>query len=165
MSDIAVTSGSKIYSTSYILPGCQRKFFQHAVQVRLDPGLNLSLNLLSISIQQFDSIIIKGIVACRNHNTTIKILCADCIGNTWCSSNMKKICICTGSSQSCYQSIFKHIAASSGVFTDNNLCFVVPAIIPAYIASNLKCMIYCQFNISFSSKTICSKIFSHNAPP
>ena len=104
-------------------------------------------------------------MACGDHNTTVKILCTYCIGNTWGRRYMKKIYICTGRCQTCNKCIFKHITASSCIFSNNNLSFMVSSIIPAYVAPHLKCMIYCQFNICFSTKSICSKIFSHNCSP
>ena len=161
MTDITVTSGSKVNGTSDIFSCRIWKFFQSAVQICLDPCLYLCFDLLSVSVQKLDSIIIKWIVACRDHDSTVKILCADNIRNTWSCRYMKKICICSGSGQSCCQCIFKHIAASSCILADHDLCFVLTTIVPAHITAYLKCMICCQLYVGFSTETICSKIFTH----
>ena len=104
-------------------------------------------------------------MACGDHNTTVKVLCTYCIGNTWGRRYMKKIYICTGRCQTCNKCIFKHITASSCIFTDDDFGFMITAIIPSHISAHFKCMIYCQFNICFSTKSICSKIFSHSCSP
>ena len=59
ITDITVSSGSKIYCSSNILAGCQRKLFQLSIQVSLDPCLYLSLDLLSVSVKKLDSIVMK----------------------------------------------------------------------------------------------------------
>ena len=95
VSDITIASGSKIYGTSNIFSCCIWKFFNLAIQICFDSCLNFSFNLLSVSVQKFDSIIVEWIVTCRDHDSTVKIFCTYCIGNTRCSRYMKQICICT----------------------------------------------------------------------
>ena len=95
VSDITITSGSKIYSTSNIFSCCIWKFFNLAIQICFDSCLNFSLDLLSVSVQKFDSIIIEWVVTCRDHNTAVKILGSCHIRNRWRSRYMKQICICT----------------------------------------------------------------------
>ena len=78
---------------------------------------------------------------------------------------MKQISVSSRSSEPCCQRVFKHIAASSGIFSNHDSCLVILSEIPAQITSYLKCMFYCQYNISFSAEAISPKIFSHNHLP
>ena len=52
----------------------------------------------------------------------------------------------------------KHIAGSTGILSDYNLCLVVLAIIPAQKTAHMKRMIHCQCHIRFAPEPICSKI-------
>ena len=165
ITDVTVSSGSKVNRASDIFSGSQRKFFYLSVQICFDSLFYLCLDLLSVFVEKFDSVIIERIMACRDHDTAVKVFCAYCIGNAWGCCYMKKIRVCTGCSQSCNKCILKHVTASSGIFTDHDLCFVISSIIPSYITSNFKRMIHCQFYICLSTKSICSKIFSHNSSP
>ena len=75
---------------------------------------------------------------------------------------MKKISICAGSSKTSNQGILEHVAASSGVLADYDLGLMVTSVIPSYITSYLESIVNSQLNICLSSKSVCSKIFSHN---
>ena len=162
MSDITVSSGCKIHSTADIFSGCQRKFLDLTIQISLDTCFNICGNLLSVLIEDFDSIIIKRIMACGNHDTAVKIFCTYHIGYTWSCGYMKQIGICSGCGKSCRKGILKHVTASSCILADHDLRLVISAVIPAEITSHTKCMICCKFYICFTTKTICSEIFTHN---
>ncbi len=114
------------------------------------------------AIDNFNSIIIERVMACRNHNAAVKALCAHHIRNAGCCGYMKQICICAGSCDSCCQSVLKHIAASSCIFTDHNLCLVISSIVPAQVSSDLEGMLYSQFHICLPAEAVCTEIFSHN---
>ena len=70
---------------------------------------------------------------------------------------------CSGCGKSCRKGILKHVTASSCILADHDLRLVISAVIPAKITSHTKCMICCKFYICFTTKTICSEIFTHNA--
>ena len=63
IANIAVSSGSEIDGTSNILLGSQRKFFDLPIQISLDPLFDLCFDLLSVSVEKFDPVVIKRIVA------------------------------------------------------------------------------------------------------
>ena len=67
---------------------------------------------------------------------------------------MKQIYICSGCSQTCYQGVLKHIAGSSGIFSDYNLCFVFPAIVPAKETTYFVGMLNGQIYVCFSTKAV-----------
>ena len=95
MSDVTVSSGCKVDSTSDVLFCCKRQILDQTVEICLDSCLNFCLNLLSVAVEKLNSIVIKWIVACRDHNSTIKIFSTYCIGNARSSRYMKKIYIRT----------------------------------------------------------------------
>ena len=51
ISDITVSSGSKIYGSANLRACRQRQLLQFSIQIRLDPRLDLRLDLLSVSVQ------------------------------------------------------------------------------------------------------------------
>ena len=143
ITDITVTSGSIIHGTSDIFACCIWKIFDLAIQICFDSCLYFCFDLLSVTVQKLDSIIVKWIVTCRDHNSAVKILCANRVGNTRCCRYMKQICICSGSRQSGNQCILKHIAAASGILADYDPGLMFSAIVPADISANFESMIYC----------------------
>ena len=48
-----------------------------------------------------------------------------------------------------------------GVFADNDLRPVLPAVVPAEIAADPECMIHCQVLVGLSAESVCTKIFTH----
>ena len=118
--------------------------FSHgAIQICLNFFNHILRHLFTVTVQQLDSIVVVRIVAGGNHDTAVKIFSSYHIGNAGSCGYMQQICICTGSSQTSCQRIFKHIAASSGIFTDYHLAFMLLAEIPAQETSYFICMFYC----------------------
>ena len=80
------------------------------------------IHLFSVSNDQFDSIIIIWVMTGGDHDSAVKIICSCHIGNGWGCGYMKQVCICPGSYQTTYQRVFKHIAGSPGIFSDDDPC-------------------------------------------
>ena len=87
---------------------------------------------------------------------------------------MKQIGICSGSGQTGSQRILKHIATASRILSDHNsatslrvlrslLCRL--SIVPAEKTSHLISVLHRQIDICLSTKSVCSKIFSHKFCP
>ena len=70
---------------------------------------------------------------------------------------MQQIRICARCCESSYQSIRKHIAGASRIFSDHDTRFVVLSVIPTQKTAYLKCVFNRQFFIGFSAKAIRSK--------
>ena len=165
MSDIAVSSCCMIHSSSDLFFFRKRKFLQFPIDVCLNLCFNFCLQLVSHTVDHFNSIVIKWIVTCRNHNSTIKIFRSRHIRDTWCRCHMKKIDIRPGCCQPCNERILKHITATSCILPDHNLRLMILSIIPSKKSSDFKCMFYCQNLICLTTKSVCSKIFSHVSSP
>ena len=104
-------------------------------------------------------------MACGDHDTADKIFSTHRVGNAGRSCHMKKVSVRPRRGKPRNKSVLEHIAASSCIFSDYNFRLMFSSIIPSYITSHHKRMIYCQLNVCFSTKTVCSKIFSHDASP
>ena len=162
MPDITVSSCCIIYGSSDRLFFSKRNFSGFPINISFHFGFYFCFQLLTFTVDHFDSIIIVRVMACRNHDSAVKIFCPHHIGNTRCGSYMKQINIRTRSGQSCYQRILKHVTASSCIFSDHNLCFVAFSIVPSEKSSHFVGVFHGQIHICFSSKTICTKILTHN---
>ena len=152
ISHIAVSSCCIINGASDFFADCKRYIchlfpeqIQFAINVILNIGDRLLIHLLAVSIDQLDAIIIERIVAGRNHNTAVKILGSCHIRNRWCSRYMKQICICPGCCQTSYQRIFKHVAGTSGIFSDYHFTFFSChlMIVPSDKTTHFVCMFHC----------------------
>ena len=161
ITNVAVPAGSIINHAANVLP-CGIGQLSCAVQIGLNLINHFLFHFLAMPVDQFNAIVMKRIVTGRNHNSTVKIFRPHYIGNAWCGGYMKQIRIRTGSSQSCNQRILKHVAASSCIFSDHNLCFVFSSVIPSKESSYFISMFHSQIHIRFSTKTIGTKIFSHD---
>ena len=161
MADIPVSPRRIINRTSDLLFRCQRQLSCHPVNVVLNLLFDLCLHLMALFVDHLDPVIIIGIVACRNHNAAVKILCPYHIGYAGRGSDMEQICVRPGCRQPGRQRVLEHVTASSGVFSDDDSCFVLLSKIPAQVASHFECMLYGQDNIGFSPEAVSSKIFSH----
>ncbi len=124
MTDITVSSHRIIHRTPDILPGSQRKFLCFSINIRFNELLYIGAHLMSHGIDDFNSIIIKRIVAGRNHNSAVKLFRPHHIRNTWRRRHMQQVSIGSAGRKSGRQRIFKHITGTPCVFSNNNPCFV-----------------------------------------
>ena len=131
MSDITVSSCCIIYGSSDRLFLSKRNFSGFPINISFHFGFYFCFQLLTFTVDHFDSIIIVRVMACGNHDSAVKIFGSYHVRHAWSCCHMKKICICSGRSKPCCQRIFKHIAASSGIFTDHHTRLVLFSIIPS----------------------------------
>ena len=103
-----------------------------------------------------------------DHDSAVKIIGSCHIGNGWGCGYMKQVCICPGSYQTTYQCVFKHIAGSPGIFSDDDPCrCIIPvsaflfSVVPAQESADFVCVVCSQVFIGFSTEAIRSKIFTH----
>ena len=143
-----------------------------SVDVVLHQQQGLLGHLLTIAVDQLDTVIIVRVVAGRDHDAAIKVIHASDVSHTGRSSDMQQVSVCSGGGQSCDQTVFEHIGAAAGVFADYNACRLVVAIalaehivIPAQKATNLVGMVGSQINTSFTTEAIGPKILSHSCLP
>ena len=143
-----------------------------AVDVVLHQQQGLLGHLLTVAVDQLDTVIIVRVVAGRDHDAAIKVIHASDVSHTGRSSDMQQVSVCSGGGQSCDQTVLEHIGAAAGVFADYNACRLVVAIalaehivIPAQKATNLVGMVGSQINTSFTTEAIGPKILSHSCLP
>ena len=125
-------------------------------------------HFLAIAVDQFDAVIVVGIMAGRNHDATVEVVHAGDVGHTGRSSDVQQIGVCAGSSQTSNQAILEHIGAAASVLTDDDAGRLVVAVtlaqgvvVPAEEAANLVGVVGSQINTSFTTEAISPKIFSH----
>ena len=157
ITDITISSWYIVYRTSNLRCMCKRnlfiifpKYFQLAIQILFNLINDIFLHFFTLIINQLDSVIIIRIMACRDHNTTIKPIGSCHISYRRCRRNMKQVSIRSRSYQTANQCIFKHIAWTSCIFSDHNTswCIITVttlyfSVIPSKKSSDLICMICC----------------------
>ena len=79
------------------------KYFQLAIQIVFYQCNRSFIHLLSITVDQLDSVIIIRIMACRDHNTTVKPIGSCHISYRRCRRNMKQVSIRSRSYQTANQ--------------------------------------------------------------
>ena len=162
ITNIAVSASHKVYRAPNIASRCQRQLFYLSIQICLNLRLHFGFQFISHPVDYLDSVVIKWVMARRNHDSAVKSLGTHHIGNAGRSRHMQQIRVRARSRQPCHQGILKHVAAPSCILPNYNLGFVVPSVIPSEETPHLKGMFHRQIYICFSSKSVCSKIFSHN---
>ena len=176
---VAVTTCHIVHGAADVLPVCKGqlrpvlvKYMEFAVDVVLHQQQGLLGHLLTVAIDQLDTVIIVRVVAGRDHDAAIKVVHAGNISYRRRSSDVQQVSVCSGGGQSCDQTVLEHIGAAAGVFADYNACRLVVAIalaehivIPAQKATNLVGMVGSQINTSFTTEAIGPKILSHSCLP
>ena len=144
------------------------KDVKFAVDIVLHQQQNLLRHLLAIAVEQLDTVVIIGVVAGRDHNAAIKVIHTGNIGHGRGGSDVQQVSICTGSGQTCDQTVFEHIGAAAGILANDDTGRIVVAIalaqsvvVPAQKTANLVGMICGQSDSSFATEAIGSKILSH----
>ena len=141
ITDVTVSSHRIIHGASDLISDSKRDLTGKTIDISLNLQNGLFIHFFTVAVDQLDSIIIVGIVAGRNHDTAIKILCSCHIGNGRCRCYMKQISLCSGSCQTGNQSILKHIGRQACVFSDDDLtCLAflfISSIIPAQETADL----------------------------
>ena len=104
-------------------------------------------------------------MACRDHNTAIKGVNLRDIRYRGSGCYVKKTRVSARCGNSRRKRILKHIRRASCILTDNDLrsviTLVILAVIPADEATDLICVLYGKYNVSFTAEAVGSKIFSH----
>ena len=120
---------------------------------------------MALAIDDLDAVIIVRIVGGGDHHATVKVLRTGHIGDGRGRRHMQKVGICTGCSDSCGDRIFKHIAGTSRILTDDDAAvlavFLLLSIVPSEELAYTEGTVGRQIDIGLTTVTIGSKIFSH----
>ena len=103
ITDVAVTACRKVHRASDIFSGCKWDLFGLAINIILDLLLHICFQLVAVSVDDLDSIIIERVVAGRDHDAAVKAFGPYHVRYARCGGYMKQIYICSGCSQTCYQ--------------------------------------------------------------
>ena len=157
ISDVAVTSRSVIHGTADILSYCIRNIV-FGIKILLNSLQDRFFHLFAGTIEQLDAVIKIRIMAGGDHNAAVKIIGTGDIRYTGGCGDMHHICVRTGRSKSGAQCVFKHIAGTPGIFTDDDLSLVIFSVIPSEVATNTKCMFHCKNFICLAPESVSTKI-------
>ena len=96
------------------------KDMEFAINIVLHQQQDLLGHFFTVTVYQFDSVVVVGIVAGGNHDTAVKVIHACNVSHRRCGGDVEQISICTGSRQASHQTIFKHIGAATRILTDDD---------------------------------------------
>ena len=161
IADVTISAGRIINNATDIVAGDQRNL-HITVEIFLDFSHHCIVHLFPVTVHQLDAVIIIGVMACRNHYTAVHIVAANDIGYAGGSCNVQQVSIAACCSNSCRQSAFIHIAGTSSILTDCNLCAMLLAEVPAQELADFKCMVNSQVYIGFATEPVCTEVFTHN---
>ena len=135
-----------------------------SVNVILDLEYRLLIHLLTVSVEQLDAVVIVRIVGSGDHDTAVEIIHSCNVSNRRRRCNMHDVSIRAGSHQARAKRVLKHVAGSSRILADHDLCLLAfsGAVVPAEEASDLDRMLKGQVFISFSAEAVCTEIFTHS---
>ena len=126
------------------------------------------IHLFSVPVDEFDAIVVVGIMTCGNHNAAVKLIHTGNVGHGRRGGDVKKISIRTRGYQSSHKRVLKHIGAAAGVLANHDSSRLVVAvalaqciIVPAQKTANLVGMVGSQINTSFTTEAVSPKILSH----
>jgi len=143
-----------------------------AVDVVLHQQQSFLGHFLAVAVDQLDAVIVVGVVAGGDHDTTIKVIHTGNISHGGRGGDMEQVGICTGSGQASHQAVLEHIRAAAGILTNDDTGRLVVAValtqsvvIPAQKTTNLVCVVGGQRDSGFATEAIGSKILSHSCLP
>ena len=90
------------------------------INVVLNQQQRFFWHLLSVAVDQLDAVVIVWIMACRNHNATVKIIHTGNVSHRRSGGNMEQVGICTRCSQACHKAVLKHIRTAASILTNND---------------------------------------------
>ena len=116
------------------------KYMELTLNIIFNQQQCLFWHLLTVAVDQLDTVIVVRIVAGGNHDTAVKVIHTGNISHRRGRSDMEQIGICTGSGQTSDQTVFEHIGAAARILADDDTSRVVIAValtqrivIPTYL--------------------------------
>ena len=126
------------------------EYMELSVNVILHQQQGLLGHFFTVTVYQFDAVIIVGVVAGRDHNAAIKVIHTGNVGHGRRGSDMQQVGFCTRGGQACDQTILEHIGAATGILTNDDtsgvgvtIALTQSIIIPAQKTTDLIGMVCC----------------------
>ena len=101
---IAITARHIVHGAADMLTMGKRQFrpvlinhMKFAVNIIFYQQQRLLRHLLTVAVNQFDTVVIVRVVAGGNHNSTVKVIHTGDVRHRWSSGNMEQISVCTRS--------------------------------------------------------------------
>ena len=88
ITDITVSTHRIIRRPSNLFFRCKWNLRYQSIDIILNQLFNSRIHLCTVTVNDLDSVIIKWVVARRNHNSTVKLIGTHNIGHTRCRCDM-----------------------------------------------------------------------------
>ena len=142
--------------------GSVRRNTRLAIQEVLNARNGCIVHLLTIAVDELNTVVVIRIVACRNHDTAIKAVTLRDVGHGGSSRYVQEVSICTRRGYPCREGVFQHVRRATRVLTNYDATATIGgAEIPTEEAPYLEGMFRREPYICFTTKAVCSEIFSH----
>ena len=159
ITDIAVASRRIVNGFSDITSGRKRNLRTFAVEITLNFIDNVLLHLFAVPVQQLNTVVEIGIMACAYHDAAIKIIGARDVRNTRRCCNMHKVRIRAARRQSRRQCALEHITRTPCVLADNNGTFMLPSVVCTQKTADFVGMFNIERFVCFASESVRAEIF------
>ena len=162
ITDITIATLDIIYRTADSILRSVRRNSRLAVQEILNARDGCIIHLLTIAVDEFNAVIVIGIMTCRNHNATVKAVTLCDVGHGGSSCYVQEVSVGARRGNPCGERVFQHVRRATCIFTNYNAPTAVGSTeVPTEEASYFKSMFRGEIYICLAAKAICSEIFSH----
>ncbi len=76
-------------------------------------------HFFTVAVEQLNTVVIEGVVACGNHNATVEDIHSGNLGHGRSSRNMQQVGIRPGGCQARDQVVLEHVQTPMSIFGDN----------------------------------------------
>ena len=110
-----------------------------SVDVVLDLLEHVLVHLVALAVNELDAVVREGVVACGDHDATVKATVDDLIRNARRGDDVEHVGIGAAGNQACYQRRLEHVARATGVLADKHASFgaATGTVVPAHKAPDL----------------------------
>ena len=172
---VAVATGNVVHRAANMLTASKGQLrpvlveqMELSVDVVIYQQQGLLGHLLTVAVDQLDTVIIVRVVAGGDHDTTIKVIHASNVSHGRRSSNVQQVGICAGSGQTRNQTVLEHIGSATSVLTNDytgrvgvSITLTEHIVIPSQETTYFICVVGRQGHASIATEAIVSKILSH----
>ena len=162
VADVTVTTLDIVNGSADILALSDRDI-DLAVNVFFDLQQGLFLHLLTVAVEHLDTVVIERIVRGGDHDTAVEVVDAGDVSDRRGGGDVHDVSVSAACHQTGAQRVLEHIRRTSGVLTDQHLCFfaLIRAVVPAEETTDLDGVIEGQILVCFTAEAVCTEIFTH----
>ena len=136
-----------------------RRLRGYAVQIRLYLVQDGFLHLLALAVEQLYAVVMVWVMARAYHDAAVEVVHAGDVGDARRRRHVQQIRVRARGREARGERALVHIARTAGIFPDDYLGLVLPAVVPADEAADLEGVLRREVNVGLAAETVGSKVF------